>query len=118
MCDSILAKESILRDHVGKSVTVVLLPGGQASVFSGTLGEEQVVKGGDASYWFVLSGRGIVNQNGTQIPIPETKIFFSADRFGHLVVAQETTEEALKKIQEEQEGKRSSLLDPKGRILQ
>lgn len=109
MNDSEQIKNGILESHIGKEVTAVLGEG-QMSIFSGTL-QKELIDGG--SCWVLVSERAMARQGGTPVPVPETKIFFATEQLSHLVVRQETAEEALEKLQQEE----SSIIGNRGRIL-
>lgn len=119
MSDSVGVRHAILEQHIGKNVTVVLGKGGEASVFNGVLREEKI-PGKGISYWSLMTERGLVMQVGTPIPVPETAIFFATEQLSHLIVKQETPEEAFEKIQAEQaqEKKASMLVDTSGQVFQ
>ncbi len=106
------ANQAILQANDGKQVTVVLRGGGNSSVFQGVLR-----KNTEGEYWEVMSPRGLVPQGGTQLPIPETLVIFGADRLGHLIVPQETTEQALEKIKKDAADGKSGILGPSGSLL-
>lgn len=114
MSDYFVNRNALLESLIGKDVTVIL-DSAQNSVFQGVLSRETVP--GTEGYWVITSPRGAAQQGAQVVVVPETKIFFFAENLRHVVVRQETEQEAADALAEEQEKadkKKSSLIAPNG----
>lgn len=102
----------MLSEHVGKNVTVIL-DATQNNVFQGLLSRMALAIG---ECWVITAPRGAMPRGHEVVPIPETKIYFVAEDLKHIVVPQETAEEAAEKIQAE--NTKSMIFTPGGGPLQ
>jgi len=118
MNDSVKARSALLEAHLGQDITVIL-DSPQNSVFQGVLSQETVP--GTDGFWVITSPRGAAQRGHQVVAVPETKIFFFAEDLKHIVVRQETEQEAADALAEEQEEakkQKSSLVGPDGGRLQ
>jgi len=113
MNNSESVKNAILEAHIGKEVTAII-GDGQMSIFSGVLQKECF--GGSVYCWVLVSERAMAHQQGAPVVVPETKIFFTTEGLRHLVVRQETADEAKAKMQDDQ--RRLSIVDQRGKVVQ
>jgi hypothetical protein len=118
MNDSAKVKCSLLEAHLGQDITVIL-DSPQNNLFQGVLSQETVP--GTDGFWVITSPRGAMQRGHQAIVVPETKIFFLAEDLKHIVVRQETEQEAadaLAREQDEAKKQKSRLVGPDGGQLQ
>lgn len=113
MCESTNIKRAMLGEHVGKDVTVIL-DATQNNVFQGLLRRMRLSVG---ECWVITAPRGAMPRGHEVVPIPETEIYFVAEDLKHIVVPQETEEEAAERIEAENNGQ-SMIFTPGGGRLQ